>query len=109
MSTKSVEVDLAGEALGACPAPIVLTPNAVTLTDCTTPHTVNLSGGDDTTYTAISGDPVVAASVSGSILTIVRKPTSGAAAPASQVTVTSGGSQNTVAVTTSGAGALACP
>ncbi|HLX24955.1 MAG TPA: hypothetical protein VKR38_16525 [Usitatibacter sp.] len=107
-TSTTLTVNLSGEGAGACPA-LVATPSSVTLTNCTTPETVTLSGGTGT-YTAASDNASVQASVSASTLTIVRTSTaagfgpSGPFTPPAHVTVRNGTASTVVNVNATGTG-----
>ncbi len=111
-STANVTVNLVGSGAGVCPA-LTASPPSVTLTDCTTPVTVTISGGSGT-YNAASNNASVSATPGAGATVIIKRtgPASGAFAPPATVTVSDAADPaRTVSITVNatGAGSGACP
>lgn len=111
VTTVNVTVNLDGAGAGACPAPaFAVSPTSVNLTNCTTPQNVSLSGGSGTYSLLTISNISVSASVSGSILSIVRSSPSPAFVPQpATVTVSDGSVTRSVSVTGTGTGGGICP
>ena len=118
-TSRTVTVELNGEAAGACPAPsgpssgLTASPASVTLTDCTTNQSFRVTGGTGAYVSLQNGNAFTHSSVSSSSGTtyFVRRATGSAAPPSSpqqSLTVSDGNLQVTVPINFSGAGAGAC-
>ncbi|HUL57280.1 MAG TPA: hypothetical protein VLT60_09790 [Usitatibacter sp.] len=111
-STATITVNLSGEGAGACPA-LQAAPSSVTLTDCTNPVLVTLSGGTGTYTFASDTASVTVVPVTSTTFNIKRTSPSGAWTPPGTVTFFNGSSQTSVKVnatgTTAGTGGGSCP
>jgi hypothetical protein len=91
---QTVTVTLTGQALGACPPPAFsATPTSVTLTSCTVPAQVNLTGGSGV-YTATTNRGALKPTITGGTLSIGRNP-----GPAGSGTVTASDGSATQPIT----------
>ncbi|MEP7069239.1 MAG: hypothetical protein ABI789_08365 [Usitatibacter sp.] len=108
IDTVPVTVTLSGNGAGVCPTPgFAVSSNSVVLNDCAGAVQVILSGGSGT-YNATSDSTRVTATVSGSILSIMRTAATGPFA-SGIVTATDGFSPIQITVRGDNAGSNACP
>lgn len=105
-SSIAVTVSPAGEGAGACPTPVMVSPDTVQLKDCTTAEIATISGGSGN-YTATSSTTSLTVSLSGNVLSI-RRTNPSPAFSGGTITVSDGSSTDTVTVTASGTAAGAC-
>jgi hypothetical protein len=107
----TITVNLTGDATGACSTVIHASPSSVTLTDCTTPTTVTLSGGTGP-FTSVSDNAsvgVTATGARGETLTISRVAHSGAFTPPASISITNGSNSTQLLVNASTSGSATCP
>lgn len=107
-TSQDVTVSFTGEAAGACPA-VHVSPSSVTLTDCTTPVSVTLSGGTGTSaYTASSNNAsVIVSSITGTpatggTLQVRRASPSGVFTPPATIAITGGAATGALTVNATG-------